>query len=195
MSSEWPERVAKPDELCPDGPHTVIQSLTRKIIHIRMDACSALRRWPCRRPTSSRHAPPGPGRQNANPEASNPALTLPRTWVMALLATSFSSTPPRKTWTVRLVTNWDAMAFTSRGHVAEKNSVCRCAGMLRTIFVICEGGTGRFGETPKSDGVATVPQIRHVSSLFLSEHLYPCELVTAAAAATEQARRLFQTMQ
>lgn len=38
--------------------------------------------------------------------------------VMALLATSFSSTPPMKMLTVRGPTNWDAICFTSLGHVA-----------------------------------------------------------------------------
>eukprot|EP00983_Pelagomonas_calceolata_P078372 1154237-Pelagomonas_calceolata.AAC.16 len=38
--------------------------------------------------------------------------------VMALFATSFSSTPPMKMWTVRGPTNWEAMAFTSFGQVA-----------------------------------------------------------------------------
>ena len=59
------------------------------------------------------------------------------TCLIALLAMSFSSTPPTKTCTVRFCTNWLAMAFTSRGQVAEKKRVCLCGGMLRTIFWIC----------------------------------------------------------
>jgi hypothetical protein len=57
--------------------------------------------------------------------------------VMDLLATSLSSTPPMKTCTVWLVTNCEAMAFTSLGQVAEKNSVWRSRGSDRTIFWIC----------------------------------------------------------
>lgn len=37
---------------------------------------------------------------------------------------------------MRLRTNWEAICLTSRGHVAEKNSVCRFGGMARTIFWI-----------------------------------------------------------
>mmetsp|Transcript_5482 Transcript_5482/g.16626 ORF Transcript_5482/g.16626 Transcript_5482/m.16626 type:complete len:253 (+) Transcript_5482:83-841(+) len=64
-------------------------------------------------------------------------LTICTFCVMDLLATSFSSTPPMNTCTVWLTTNCDAIALTSRGHVALKNSVCRALGSARTIFWIC----------------------------------------------------------
>mmetsp|Transcript_679 Transcript_679/g.2289 ORF Transcript_679/g.2289 Transcript_679/m.2289 type:complete len:280 (+) Transcript_679:311-1150(+) len=61
--------------------------------------------------------------------------TMATCCVMDLLATRLSVSP-MKIDTGWLVTNCAAMDLTSRGHVAEKKSVCRLGGICRTIFWI-----------------------------------------------------------
>jgi len=49
------------------------------------------------------------------------------------LSPILSPTSPTNTHTASGDTNWAAIDLTSRGHVAEKKSVCRDAGIWRTM--------------------------------------------------------------
>ena len=71
--------------------------------------------------------------------------------LMALLACRPSSTPPTKMCTVSCCTKREAMALTSLGQVALKNSVWRLGGTMATMREICSS-TGRRRQPMTSRG-------------------------------------------